>query len=155
MRSVRLDNTARLAAASGLLLLIIAQQKVCPWLLTPIEPVCTSTSDASDQSTPGAPERKRASPPYVVPDVSAPRWSGASQFASARQTVGAQDGVPRRGAQPPTTPPTVDESILDASLWPLVAFTCIGDGECVALNDPLLRLHPALRSTIRPTGPPC
>jgi hypothetical protein len=150
MRSVRLDNTARLCAAGGLVLLIVAQQKLCPWLHTAIEIQTPGTGrDAADEHG-----RKRVALPYVVPDVSAPRWSGAAQYSSVRQTVGSHDGVPRRGAQRPTTP-APDGAILDALHWPIMSLCPADDGERVVAAGAPLRLHPALRSTISTTGPPC
>lgn len=150
MRSVRLDNTARLCAAGGLMLLIVAQQKLCPWLRTPVETSAPSTGrDAREERG-----RKRAALPYVVPDVSAPRWSGAAQFSTARQAVGAHNGVPRWGAQRPT-PPAPDDTFVDVTHWPIPAPLGAHDGERLVAAGQPMRLHPALRSTIRPTGPPC
>jgi hypothetical protein len=102
----RFENPTRLGAAGSLLLLLIAQQKLCPWMVAPPEAPPDAAERCATQA-PGDPadaEPRPAPKPllYIVPDAPAPRWAPLWTAAAAGQSAGWHDGViscgPPRGA---------------------------------------------------------
>lgn len=99
MLTSRLDRWMRVGAGCGLLLLLVAQQRLCPWLTTAPRDVDECVADAADTKSTTTDEEttKRAIPqlPYVAAGMSAPlpRWSELNDQTTIRRTLGHHDGV--------------------------------------------------------------
>ncbi|MBK9127556.1 MAG: hypothetical protein IPM13_07115 [Phycisphaerales bacterium] len=157
----RFEMPARLGAAGSLLLLLVVQQKLCPWPIAtrepqpPEEPARDVVPLGADDADAGAPvPAKRPIPPpplYIVPDAPAPRWAALWSDAAARLAVGWHDGVvscgppsPKCEASPALLPPAAPRA------WThLEAFVTEG-----AVAPPCSPCHPALGTCLVRTGPP-
>lgn len=98
MQTVRADNWLRVGSGVALLLLLAAQEKVCPALLRAPRPVAQPADTPTGPSKP----KKRAAPvlPHIVPDATAPRWPAAMSIQTAfRLALGDRDGTPAGGRQ--------------------------------------------------------
>jgi hypothetical protein len=160
MLPTRVDKWLRFATSCGLLLLLVAQQKVCPWLTTP--PV---VEEAAGPATPppatpadntGAPpdesERAPQFVPYVLSDPPTLRWPAAWSTATARETAGWHDGITASGQLHPTPTPDAAPDVDWTAGFRAARPT---DDRVEAVADPPARILPTcLLSTVFPTGPP-
>lgn len=114
---MRVDKGLRIGAGVGLLLLLAAQGKFCPWLTAPPpepqadgeRPGAGGAPAAPDAAAaPGAPAegRKPAKPrlAHLLPDTAAPRWPASWSQVVIRQAAGARDGVISQGQRDPGAP---------------------------------------------------
>ncbi len=114
----RLERWLRVSAGLGVLLLLVAQEKVWPWALRglpleqpavdqqqPLVPqtLATSAADVADTSAPTDEEQKDQPVclPYMVPDACAPRWPTTCHPFETRQSIGTRDGVVSCGSRHP------------------------------------------------------
>jgi hypothetical protein len=157
MLTLRLDKWTRVVTGLGLLLLLVAQEKVCPWLATSARFVTTPEPEKKGPPTKHDQEKRhhtRQILPHVVWDATPARWPLAWTPAGLRHSTGAREGVVSCGQERPTlgadTARLADGDLhdwlrllqADIPLRPLspVALTRIPD--------------PAVRTSIHPTGPP-
>jgi len=99
MPKLRADKPLRVACGLGLLLLLAAHEKACPWLWIPPQAdkpdAAAPPTDPADKSpTKKAPKRL----PHVLPEVAAPRWptgwpAGASRPSDPRDQTGTPNPV--------------------------------------------------------------
>jgi len=161
MLTLRADKWLSVGAGFGLLLLISAQQRFCPWLMTtpPPEP---GTEAAPAERTAGSSERSehkrpQSRLPYLLPDSNAatPRGTAGSSQAALRLRNGWCDGIcscgPRQAlAGSPNLPPAIPPDHL--------AWHCFQQ----PVAPPLLTVgerarpgaDPAIATCIARTGPP-
>jgi hypothetical protein len=152
-----MDRCVRMGAGLGLLLLLAAQEKVCPWLVTPpVEPERgTGAAPAAPGNEPKPHKRGKTSLPHLLPDTPTLRRSAATSQTTVRQTAGARDGVVSCGRRNPA--PVGGSSTLagsDPCGWHLL-LEPIRPGKWVL--PPVRDFRPmdaAVRTCIRPTGPP-
>lgn len=164
MLSFRLDKWLRVGAGLGLLLLLAAQEKVCPWAWRLPEsgardsaeaPVPSpASSDAEDADSPERKDKPRVLP-YLLPDATAPRWPAAWNQVTVRQTIGARDGVVSCGKRDPARQDKPDHSAAgcDAASWRRFLRTQHGDW-AIPLAARVVVGDPAIRTSISRTGPP-
>ena len=172
MLTLRMDKWLRVGAGCSVLLLLTAQQKLCPWLVDPPESTEAQsaktkphilfdflTARASDPP-PDEEPAKRTSPrlPYLLPDSAAatPRWSVSWNAAALRPAAGWRDGIvscggprPERGSSTQAAADVVGLAwhVFLAPAEPVGVFT-----SCSAAS--LTRVHPAVGNSILRTGPP-
>ncbi len=155
----RFEMPARLGAAGGLLLLLIVQQKLCPWPIAtreaqpPEEPARDVVPLGGDDADAPAPAKRPVPPPplYIVPDAPAPRWAALWSDAAARLAVGWHDGVVSCG--PPR--PKVDSAPALLSSATPRAWNCLDAFITArAVAPPRSPCHPALGTCLVRTGPP-
>ena len=96
MLTLRVDKWLREGSGVGLLLLLVAQEKVCPWLLMPPPPGvqrwCAASAPAADACK-RSEKRTKPTLPCILPDAPAPRWPAGWSQTTIRQTTGVRDGV--------------------------------------------------------------
>jgi hypothetical protein len=98
------DRVARLAAAAGFLLLLVAEAKVCPWLL--LLPVASDTPHAEAERSEVAaaplteegepvepPEQQAVNLAAWLPDVLPVRWPTHCSRVAQQELVGPRDGT--------------------------------------------------------------
>lgn len=156
MLSLRADKPLRVACGLGMLLLLAAHEKVCPWLRTP------APRDVPDPAQPTAPPSTDSSPakrapkrlPHVLPEVAAPRWPTG-------WTLGPPRATGRPGVADESDPHRDDDSVrpvlVAGPLWgwwqpwtpagPIVESTATGVVSYVPRD-------PSIQTSIRPLGPP-
>lgn len=157
--TLRVNKWMRVGAGFGLLLLLAAQEKLCPWLLTP--PSESDPNAAGPQRPqPDADEepRKRGAKhlPYVLPDATAPRWPATWKQITLRQTTGWHDGVVSCGERNPSTGGSAPVQGTPADPW---AWHCFLQpvqprGLIQPLDSAVTPVDPAVRTSISRTGPP-
>jgi hypothetical protein len=166
MLCIRADRVARFAAGAAFLLLLVAEAKVCPWLL--LLPVAQETphaeADGSDgAAAPGAeggepaePAEKRAvNLAAWLPDVMPVRWPTHCSRVAHQELVGPRDGTVACGPLRPCGVQTYPAGAADAApSW---------RAPLGLLPDPVLRpaqagcqqiQDPAISIFLQRTGPP-
>jgi hypothetical protein len=164
MPSLRVDKWLSVGAGFGLLLLLSAQQRLCPWLTAtpPAEPGTEATPARGAQDAPDTADRtprKRAYPrlPYLLPgsNTATPRSTAGWSQAALRLRNGWHDGVCSCGPQQP---------LIGASTAPVaippdrLAWHCFQQlaTPAVAVTQRTERgsTDPAVATAIARTGPP-
>ena len=158
MLALRVDKWLRVGSGFVLLLFLVAQEKVCPWLVNPAGKAAprprATTADPTRQPTP----EKRAKPsvPLLLADAPAPRWPASWAQTTLRQTTGARDGVVSRGPRDRATGHLAPllAAVGDSLAWhrfqqPLAALDSI-----LPLRDLCSPVDPAVRTCLCRTGPP-
>lgn len=137
----RSDKWLRIGAGVGLLL-VAAQEKLCPWLANP----------PPDPIQAKAPPKRQL--PYLQVDTAAPRRPAACLQSAARDAEGRREGIVSRGPQESSAvsipAPPVD---LDVT-WHALARL---DGSRIdVVASPVFRplVHNSLATSILRTGPP-
>ena len=154
MFTLRLDKSLRVACGAGLLWLLVVQEKLCPWLLTPPDqpkPAIASGSAAHPQPA----HDKRAKPrlPHIVPDTPLSRWPAGWFHHTLRQIAGDRDGVVSCGPQNPSTTERPPAAGADLPTWH--RFQCLSEAVGSVLHaTPLAGVDRAVRTCISRTGPP-
>ncbi len=155
MPKLRADKPLRVACGVGLLLLLAAHEKVCPWLWTP--PQADKPDAASPPTSPCDKSPAKKAPkrlPHVLPEVAAPRWPTGWPAGIAR------DNGPG-GQSEARGPDSGDDSVrllpTNAPVrgWWLDFGPPATPRECVAVG--VVRAvppDPAVQSCLRRTGPP-
>lgn len=151
---MRADKPLRVACGLGLLLLLAAHEKVCPWLWTPPQadkPDAAPPPDSSDRS-PDKKAPKRL--PHILPEVAAPRWPTGWPAGVARA-----DGP--GGRSDARSPDSGDGSVrLQLANDPIAGWWLdfqppAAPVECVAVGvGRAVPPDPAVQSCLRRTGPP-
>ncbi len=155
----RVDKSLRIGAGLGLLLLLVAQEKVCPWLFTPLERGNPAQADAPDapkptQQSEQKEESKEQALPHVLPDAPAPRWPAAWSQLSLRETICTRDGVHACGGLRPAAVPAGDKEAHTVCNWRRLA---VRPFEWV-LPYTGVEVHfvdPAVETELCRHGPPC
>lgn len=157
MLALRVDKWVRVGSGLGLLLLLVAQEKVCPWLFTVPsrpEPEAVTSQPASDESK-AAKKRANKRLPHILPDAPAPRWPGAWGQLTFRSTNGDRDGFVNGGRNDQNG----DDSPVSVAVGSdPTAWRCFPSYDPASLIS--LRIFfvpsadPALRTCISHTGPP-
>jgi hypothetical protein len=167
MLTSRLDRLFSLAAGCSVLLLLTAQQKLCPWLNeAPAEHAAQSTDaettpphDTESDDSPAGQAEKHKAPrlPLLLPDscqAAAPRSLMADSQAEARQAVGWRDGVlaagPRHGSGDSIQPASDAALAFWRVLQQPIPFSGI-PAQCLRRTCPR---DPALQFCILRNGPP-
>lgn len=158
MLAFRVDRWVRIVAAAGLLCLLIAQQKLCPWLASPPhqpEPRTATPPTDVPAEDPAAQKSATRPLPYLLPGtcVTAPRLGGVFDQTAQRQGTGWHDGVVSCGPREPQAAPDVPAAP-PGSTW--------RDLQCLAVlpwidgaqTDVVHLDQPAIGSVIQRTGPP-
>lgn len=154
MFTLRLDKSLRVACGVGLLWLLVVQEKLCPWLLTPPDQPESAVA-AGSAAKPPPTRDKRAKPrlPHILPDTPLSRWPAGWFHHTLRQTPGDRDGVVSCGQQHPSPterPPAVGG---DGLAWQ--CFQCPSEMVGLVLHVALRAdVDPAVRTCISRTGPP-
>jgi len=156
------DNVVKISGGLAVLLLVAAEEKVCPWFVSPPSATRKTTNSAASGTTaPPAPVEKptptKSAPLTVLsalPDAVLARWPGGPNRALPAETEAWHDGTVARGPvqPPPAERPAAAERPLPSwlrfhILFPAVAAT-------VPLTDWSPACDPALRSVLQRTGPP-
>jgi len=157
MFALRMDKSLRVATGLGLLLLLAAQEKVCPWLVTPPKPADKGAADPAARPDGKQDTRKKAKTrlPYLLPDAVAPRRPAACSEASSRIIDRARDGIVSCGHRDPyagddfAANPPYDPCAWHCFLEPSVPANA-QPGEILALPPQNL----AMQTAIQRTGPP-
>lgn len=158
----RLDKWARLGAGLGVILLLVAQEKVWPWIARP-QPTADATQVAETQTPPAsnpepsddsdqAPHSKRVLP-HLTLEAAFPRWASGFDAAARHEALQERDGVIAAGSLRPTATATPNDTNDDvAALWrvQLVIQRLAAPATARAALPP----HPALHSVLQRTGPP-
>ena len=161
MLTSRADKWTRIAIGLNLLLLLVAQQKLCPWLMTPPreakpDPPDTHQNQSHDDRT--DPEKPSNDLPFLLPDTEAPapRWPASWNQARLRQTTGWHDGVVSCGELDPSEShsPTAEASLPDRWAWHRFLLPVEPCGLSPRPVGPTLTTDPAVRTSISRTGPP-
>ncbi len=158
MFGFRLDKLVRAICGLGMLWLLAAQEKVCPWLLTVPTAAGVNRPAAAPGSESTSPKKKPAKKilPHVLPDATAPRWPAGWDTVAFRQTTGLRDGVTSCGQPDPTLSRVVGGAwAADATpgwkrdLRRLELHQWIRPGA-----DLLVLIDPSVRFCLMRTGPP-
>jgi hypothetical protein len=152
---LRLDKSLRVACGVGLLGLLVVQEKLWPWLLTPPDPPKPSvTAPSPVGQTPGTDKRPSPGLPYILPDTPLSRWPAGCFDQTLRYAAGDRDGVVSCGQQNPKSGTTaLSAADADAGAWR--RFQCLsGALRVVEGTAPPLGVIPAVRTCISRTGPP-
>ncbi len=161
MLTLQVDKWLRVGAGFGLLLLLGAQQKLCPWLSHPPSEAEGRVAEAKgshddEGQSPGKREPKRL--PYLLTDTPAPdpRRPAAWNQATLRKTIGWHDGVVSCGEQNPSSgaSPADQPAIANSPAWhrfqqPVEPARLPRRPVC-----PTVLIDPAVRTSISRTGPP-
>jgi hypothetical protein len=103
MPTSRTDKWGCFVAGVGLVLLVVAQEKLCPWLALATPERNVEAEAAAPERAPreadgdDVPSKSRQPLPHIVPDAPAPRWACAWHNYEERHTLGARDGVQQCG----------------------------------------------------------
>lgn len=127
MRLQKLDMWVRLSAGCGLIILVSAQQKLCPWLFSapgePPAPAAPVTDTESDQQRRTTDPRHRDAPPPRLPYLlqgatnAAPRAATHWSPTSYRATTGWRDGVSAASLSVPAGPADAG-AVAVSQVWP-------------------------------------
>ena len=154
MLPLRADKWVRVGCGFVLLLLLAAQEQFCPWLSHPEQP--RKQAEPTDGTPPRPDKRPKRDVPFVLRDAPRPTDPAASAQSALRQSIGVRDGVvscgPRNTSAGANASPLVCDALADwhSLQLPFEAGSAI-DPDCGQLPPP----HPAVRTCISPTGPPC
>lgn len=161
MLTQRVNKWLRIACGLGLLLLLVVQQKLCPWLVNPPpEPGQRTTEPTALPLGESRLPQKHAATrlPFLLPGSppSSPRWPTAWNQIALRHTMGWRDGVVASGAfraARDTNDTHVSDQHAAWYVWRLprptdTQFTPAGPQVVHATTDP------TLRTSISRTGPP-
>lgn len=159
MPSLRVDKWMRVGAGFGLLLLLAAQEKVCPWLLAPpseSDPNAAAPQPPQPDGDEGPGKRGAKRLPYVLPDATAPRWPAAWNQTTLRQTTGWHDGVVSCGQRDPSAGGSapVQGTRPDRWAWHCFLQPVQPRGLIERLDSAVTPTDPAVRTSISRTGPP-
>ncbi len=158
MLTLRADKWVRIGAGGALLLLLLAQQKLCPWLLAPPAPAdpapaeadtATANEDKEEQ------QRQAARLPHLLPDAAAapaPRWSASWDADRHRATTGWHEGVVACGPRDQGAPPTV--AVSDEFNWHVFLCPVAPAQRASLVAGHVPAIHAVLITTILRTGPP-
>jgi hypothetical protein len=155
---LRLDKSLRVACGVALLWLLVVQEKLCPWLLTPpSEPDSSAVAPGSaPRARPASEKRPKPRLPHILPDTLIPRWPAGSLQQTLRQAGDDRAGVVSCGQQHPGGRSSVPVTAADADLLGWRRFQC-----CVQVTGPVLpggglspHVDPAVQTCICRTGPP-
>ena len=141
----RLDNWLRVACGACPLWLLVVQEKLWPWLLSPPVP-------AASARLPGKPLPK-SKLPYVVPDTLQSRWSATESQHGLRHS-GNRDGVVSCGQQRPNSSDSPDVTGADLAGWQHLQCRIQTVGAIPAPARAPRGQHSAVRTCISITGPP-
>ena len=166
MLALRTEKWVRISSGLGLLLLVVAQEKVGPSMQVavagPQADLARKNASANDpagtESKPGDPasksdEKDKPVLPHLVPDVSAPRWPVSWGETAHRLVLRPRDGVDG----PRLLPQNSDAALLliGGESWGWYCFLPTLEHRGIR---PLLTWvpspDPALRTTLCYTGPP-
>jgi len=158
MLSLRTDRCVRVGAGLGLLLLLAAQEKACPWLVTaPVKPERgTGAAPAPPGNEPKPHKRAKKSLPHLLPDTPTLRRSAATSQITLRQTAGARDGVVSCGQRDPLSAGGNSATLAggDPYGWQLLLGAMRPAGWVLPPARDFRPMDAAVRTCIRPTGPP-
>jgi hypothetical protein len=158
MFTLRLDKSLRVACGFGLLWLLVVQEKLCPWLLTPPSESDSAaiTPGSAPQARPASDKRPKPRLPHILPDTPIPRWPVGWLQQTLRQAVGDRDGVVSCGQQNPGSRSSEPAPAADANLLGWRRFQCLvqmaGPVSSGTASSP--HVDPAVRTCICRTGPP-
>lgn len=156
MFALRVDKWLRVGSGFALLLFLVAQEKVCPWLVTPATKAAprprATTSDPA-----GTPEkREKPAVPLLLADAPAPRWPASWAQTTLRQPAGARDGAvccgPRDHAAGHSAP--LQAAVGDALAWRCFQQPLAALDARLPLRDSCSPVDPAVRTCLCRTGPP-
>lgn len=160
MRLQKLDMWVRLSAGCGLIILVSAQQKLCPWLFSapleqpPVPPVVDDARTAANRATD---QGHRDTPPPRLPyllqgaTTATPRAATHWSPTSYRATTGWRDGV--RAASLSVPSGSAQASVLATRLaWPHA--TDLPSGLRPTGPAPLVGPQTLMGVALFPTGPP-
>jgi hypothetical protein len=153
MLSLWADKLARVGSGLGLLLLLAAQENVCPWLIAqPATPPATPVSENPNEQ----PKRPKPSLPLVLRDAPPrPKLAGWAH-ATMRQACGDRDGVVSCGSRNPQQDESGPQGVAANPLaWHALQSPVEPNGVSVCAGGCRPKNELALRSCITPTGPPC
>lgn len=155
MLAFRLDKWVRVAAGLGMLLLLLAQEKVCPWLLR--RPHCAESQPAAlpraANETDAPEQRRKPVLSHVLPDAPVPRWPASWNQVTLRQTTGARDGVVSCGEENPRRDAST-RAAEDAPAWRCFLQPRRPVDSAPPAATYRVMADPAVRTSITPTGPP-
>ena len=161
MLTLRVSKCLRLVAGFGLLLLLMAQQKLCPWLVSPSskpQPGAATTASTNSEQDDAARKRESRRLPFLLPDTPAPapRWASACSQVLLRHSTGWRDGVVSCGERSPSTGNSHAGQPVVADHWAWHRFLLPVEprGLPQPPADVLTAIDPAVRTSISPTGPP-
>ena len=159
MFTMRMDKWVRVGSGFGLLLLLLAQEKVCPWLLaTPgkSKPNTHAATPPSSEADRTQKKQDKKNLPHVLPDAPAPRWPASWSQTTLRQTTGARDGVVSRGRRDSAPSRSAWASNVGGDRWAwhrlLEPVEPVGMLQSTARSS--VPVDPAVRTCISRTGPP-
>jgi hypothetical protein len=164
MLTLRVVKWLRLSAGLGLLLLLAAQQKVCPWVFKVTGDKPTESAEAESAPLPTAPDAdsdaddartNKRTLPHLLPDATAPRWPASAHQSTARQVTGARDGVVSCGEREPSRDPRTFGHPACAVVPPWLDLRAAWlERRVPIVTRSTVHRDPALHSAINRTGPP-
>jgi hypothetical protein len=174
MLTLRVDKWLRVGAGCGVLLLLVAHQKLCPWLVDPptsIEAESAKTKPhhrfdflpvrLADPLPDDEEPAKHTLPwlPYLLPDSAAvtPRWPVSWNVVALRPAAGWRDGIVSCGGLRPGVRGLSAQTPIDAAdlAWHVFLTPAEPAGFSTSQHITCLTLvHPAVGSSIVRTGPP-
>jgi hypothetical protein len=173
MRRLWTDRLVTISGGVAVLLLVAAQQKICPRLLTPPHspakngvsagqtgPATAPVGQApANPDGPGRPNPGQKRAPLaltnLLPDAIPARWASVPTRAALEEHVGWRDGLYALG---PLTPPRSGAAPDQAALPPWLGLAAFPPAALIDAGGAPVRpephRHPALETVIRRTGPP-
>lgn len=163
MQRLWTDRLARLSAGLAVVVLLAAEEKVCPHLLIPPAP-----ADAEQRGGPEAAPAPGSRPPAggsksaeapagltpLLPDVIPARWSGWADRVAQQETIGAREGTVACGPLAVKRAPGSVAAVAAAAGW-WRAFVGRPDLHVVAPRVPARAVQdPAVKTLLLRTGPP-
>ncbi len=153
MLSLWTDRLARVGSGLGLLLLLAAQENVCPWLIP--QPIQTPTPVPAREQSTDHPKRHKPILPLVLRDAPPRPKPVGWAHATLRHTYGDRDGVvscgPRDAESPNAGPPVAWSNPL---AWHALQLPAEPVTVRLSPDDQRAMPAPALHTCITPTGPP-
>ncbi len=153
MLSLRTDKWLRVGCGVGLLLLLAAQERVCPWLSSPQPPQQEGPKPAANSSKKTENKRPRPVLSLVPSDAPMPSKPAAWAQSTARLAAGERDGVVSSGLQKPKTRIAAAINLAATDWHALQSPLETGDWLQLA-NHQKPPPNPAVGRCIIPTGPP-
>jgi len=161
------DKLVRLSAGAGLVLLLAAEQKVCPWLLHPpakarvgggqTQPAHPARADQGPAERTAAPQRPKPEPLSLIsalPQALPARWSWSADGAIWQELSGHRDGVVVCGPLRPSPAPSTQGTPANFPSWRLLD----GQPPVVRAAEPRQAAgriaDPAIATLLLRTGPP-
>jgi hypothetical protein len=156
MLALRVDKWLRVGSGFALLLFLVAQEKVCPWLVNPAGKAAPRPRATTSDPTRTPDKREKPPVPLLLADAPAPRWPASWAQTTLRQPTGARDGAVGRGPRDHATGQSapLPAAVGDTLAWHRFQQPLAALDSRLPLRNSCSPVDPAVRTCLCRTGPP-